>query len=248
VTAVTDVRGSAGGLRRSYELLRAFRHEQSDPDRFYRLQANDVADLLERWQPLDGARVLDVGGGPGYFTEEFSARGATAFVADASAGELALHARRPDRAVVATGTMLPIPSAVFDVCCSLNVLEHVREPWAVADEMVRVVRPGGLVFVSVTNWYSPWGGHETSPWHYLGGERAVERYRRRHGRPPKNRYGRSLFPIHVSEAMAWARHHRQAMLLEARPRYLPEWCRPIVAVPGLREVATWNLALVLRRV
>ena len=72
------------------------------------------------------------------------------------------------------------------------------QPWVVADEMVRVVRPGGLVVVSYTNWLSPWGGHETSPWHYLGGYVAADRYGRRYGHPPKNRYGVGLFPVSVA--------------------------------------------------
>jgi len=250
LTAVAgpDQERARDGLRRSYDLLKAFRREQADPDAFYRLQARDVADLVERWYPLAGARVLDVGGGPGYFTDEFTARGARALVADVDADELHLHGRRPGPAVVAEGGHLPLATASVDVSCSLNVLEHVPQPWTVADEMVRVVRPGGLVFLSLTNWYSPWGGHETSPWHYLGGEWAVERYHRRHGRPPKNRFGRSLFPLHVSDALAWARSHPHADLLAARPRYLPEWCRGVLAVPGLREIVTWNLAIVMRRV
>lgn len=247
MTAVADDR-RLGGLRRSYDLLRAFGREQTDPEGFYRLQSQDVADLIEQWHPLSGARVLDVGGGPGYFTDEFAARGATAFVADPDADELAPHDRRPEHPLVARGAVLPVATGAFDVCCSLNVLEHVHQPWAVADEMVRVVRPGGLVFISVTNWYSPWGGHETSPWHYLGGEHAAARYRRRYGRPPKNHYGRSLFPVHVSEAIEWARRQPSAELVDARPRYLPQWCRLLVHIPGLREIATWNLALVMRRV
>jgi hypothetical protein len=31
------------------------------------------------------------------------------------------------------------------------------------------------------------------------------------------------------------------------PRYHPWWAWWIVAVPGLREVATWNLAVVVRK-
>ena len=50
-------------------------------------------------------------------------------------------------------------------------------------EMARVVRPGGLVYCSYTLWLSPWGGHETSPWHFLGGHRAARRYEQRHGHP-----------------------------------------------------------------
>jgi len=127
------------------------------------------------------------------------------------------------------------------------VLEHVADWEAMLAEMVRVTRPGGVIFVSFTNWLSPWGGHETSPWHYLGGDRAARRYQRRHGRPPKNRYGTSLFPVSVAAALAWARAAGGAVLADAVPRYLPGWTRPLLRVPVLREFLTWNLLLVLRR-
>ena len=130
---------------------------------------------------------------------------------------------------------------------SSNVLEHVRSPAALGDELVRVTRPGGLVVLSYTNWLSPWGGHETSPFHYLGGERAVARYTRRYGRPPKNQIGTNLYKVSVVDGLRWARGQRDADVLAARPRYYPEWASPIVRVPLVREVATWNLLLVLRR-
>ena len=64
--------------------------------------------------------------------------------------------------------------------------------------MLRVTRSGGLVFISYTVWFGPWGGHETAPWHFLGGMRARRRYARVHGHEPKNRYGESLFPVTVA--------------------------------------------------
>ena len=103
------------------------------------------------------------------------------------------------------------------------------------------------MFLAFTNWLSPWGGHETSPWHYLGGDRAARRYHRRTGHEPKNRYGASLFPVSVGAALRWARGQRGAELVDFRPRYLPGWARPVVALPGLREFVTWNLVLVLRK-
>ena len=36
-------------------------------------------------------------------------------------------------------------------------------------------------------------------------------------------------------------------MLAALPRYYPRWCRGLVRIPGLREFATWNLLLVMRR-
>jgi hypothetical protein len=114
-------------------------------------------------------------------------------------------------------------------------------------EMVLVTRPGGVIFVTFTNWLSPWGGHETSPWHYLGGERAVARYQRRHGKPPKNRYGHSLHPVAIADVLGWARSAPDAVIVDAVPRYLPGWTRPMLHAPVMREFLTWNLLLVLRR-
>jgi hypothetical protein len=68
------------------------------------------------------------------------------------------------------------------------------------DEMLRVCRPGGVIFYSYTLWYGPWGGHETAPWHYLNGRYAARRYERTTGHPPKNVYGQSLFPVSMAAA------------------------------------------------
>jgi SAM-dependent methyltransferase len=234
---------SSAGLRRSAHLLDAFRAEQTDPARFYGLLARDSVRLVGEHGPLAGRCVLDVGAGPVQFARAFRAAGARYVALDADRRELG--GTRP--AVAGRGEALPIADGAVDVCFSSNVVEHVPAPWRFADELVRVTRPGGLVVVAYTNWLSPWGGHETSPWHYLGGYPAAERYGRRYGHPPKNRYGAGLFPVSVAAGLRWARSRPDAELVDARPRYLPPSARALLRVPGLRELATWNLWLVLRR-
>lgn len=234
-------------LRRSVRLLRDFRYEQPDPDRFYGALAADSAAQLAHFVDLDGRLMLDVGGGPGYFRAAFEARGASYLALDADAGELAGLGEIARGTVVGSGMELPFRDGAVDVCYSSNVLEHVPDPWRMAEEMVRVTRPGGMVFLSWTVWYGPWGGHETAPWHYLGGLRARRRYRRRHGREPKNRYGESLFAVTVGEGLRWARTQQQADVVALLPRYNPRWTWWLLRVPLLREVVTWNLVIVLRR-
>ena len=234
-------------LSRSVSLFRAFLLEQSAPDHFYGVLAADSVEQLSAHVPLDGATVLDVGGGPGYFADAFRGAGATYVGLEPDAGELVARGAPEPGTLRASGEALPVRTGAVDVCYSSNVLEHVRSPWTMADEMVRVTRPGGTVYLSFTPWLSPHGGHETAPWHYLGGGRARRRFRRRNGREPKNRFGESLFPVGVGAALRWARACPDADVVAAYPRYHPRWATWVVRVPGLREIVAWNLVIVLRR-
>jgi SAM-dependent methyltransferase len=227
-------------------LFRAFLREQTDPDHFYRTLAGDSVAQLSRYVGLPGRTVLDVGGGPGYFADAFRGAGARYLGVDPDVGELSARGAPAAGMIRAGGGALPVRSGAVDVCYSSNVLEHVPDPARLLSEMVRVTVPGGTVFVSFTPWWSPWGGHETAPWHYLGGDRARRRYLRRHGHEPKNRYGATLFGYSVAQALHWARSVPGAELVDAYPRYHPWWARWVVRVPAVREVASWNLAMVLR--
>jgi SAM-dependent methyltransferase len=232
-------------LARSIRLFRSFQSEQSDGQGYYTTLAADTAAQVARYVDLSGRIVLDVGGGPGFFATEFRRHGARCVCVDVDAGELT--GQGAPGGLLGSAMDLPLREGGVDVCFSSNVLEHVRQPWRMAAEMVRVTRPGGLVFLAYTNWLSPWGGHETSPWHYLGGERAARKYHDKYGKPPKNRYGRSLFPVSVGHGLRWARLRQDVDVVDAFPRYLPWWCRPVLQVPILREFATWNLVLVLKK-
>jgi SAM-dependent methyltransferase len=234
-------------LRRSVRLFGEFRLEQSDPDRFYSALAEDSVGQLSTYLDLAGRTVLDVGGGPGYFRTAFERAGARYWALDADVGELAGTGEIAAGTVVGDGMNLPFADGSVDLCYSSNVLEHVSDPWRMADEMLRVTRPGGVAFISYTVWFGPWGGHETSPWHYLGGRRARRRYLAKHGHEPKNRYGESLFPVTVRAGLDWARRQEAGVVLDAVPRYNPRWSHWTTRVPVLRELLTWNLVLVVRK-
>ena len=239
-------------LSRAVRLLAEFRFEQSDPARFYGALARDTADMVAdlcrgvTGTGLDGRTVLDVGGGPGYFADAFAARGAHYIGIEPDPAEMhagpAAH-RSGGTFVRASGMALPFADACADVCLSSNVAEHVRHPWQLGNEMLRVTRPGGLAVLSYTVWLGPFGGHEMGVTHYLGGARAAARYTRRHGHPPKNNYGSSLFAVSAADGLAWARS--TGALVAAFPRYHPRWAWPVTRIPGLREFLVSNLVLVL---
>ena len=249
VTKVAPV-PERGSLRRSVALFRAFLVEQTDPDHFYSLLAADSVAEVGRWTSLTGKDVVDVGGGPGYFADAFVAAGARYAGVEPDVGELTARGTSGVNALRGSGLALPLADGSVDVAYSSNVLEHVPTPEAMAEEMLRVTRPGGLVVISWTPWLSPWGGHETAPWHYLGGRRAADRYAARHGRRPKNDFGSSLFACSVGRMTRWLRHAErsgQVRVVEILPRYHPRWAKWVVRVPGLREVVSWNAVFVLEK-
>jgi SAM-dependent methyltransferase len=228
-------------------LFRSFLTEQSDPDGFYTLIADDSVFLVEQHTSLAGKTVADFGGGPGYYSEAFRRHGASTVLVDADIDEIRLQGRRTPGSVVGLAEQSPLADESVDIAFSSNLLEHVRDFDQVADEIVRVVRPGGVVALSYTIWWGPWGGHETSPWHYLGGHRAARRYERVNGRPPKNVYGTSMFAASTREGLRWIQGRPDLEVLEVRPRYLPPWSRWLLRVPVVRELLVWNLWIVARK-
>lgn len=263
-------------LQRAVELLAAFRFEQSEPARFYGLLARDTVTLISSlWNArklaahasaeevasahpegkggaLHGALILDVGGGPGYFGVAFSQAGAQYYTCEPDVGEMSAAGIHLQSSVRGSGLDLPFRNDAFDITYSSNVAEHVPDPWRMADEMIRVTAPGGMVILSYTCWLGPFGGHETGLWqHYVGGEFAARRYARVHGHEPKNRWGTTLFNVSCSDGLRYA--HKVSAgecakvdFIAAFPRYHPQWAWWMVKVPVLREFSVSNLVLVFQ--
>jgi SAM-dependent methyltransferase len=235
------------GLRRAFTLWRLFRAEQQDPEPFYRyLAAEAVADLDRRHGPLAGQAIVDLGCGPGHYTRAFRGAGATVIPVDNDAAEMALAGGPPDGAVLADAGDLPLDDASVDGAFCSNLLEHTPEAAPVIAEIERVLRPGGWGYISWTNWYSPWGGHDMSPDHYLGPKLGPRLYERRHGPPRKNPYGAGLWARHIGPTLRLVRDRPGLEIERVEPRYWP-WAAPVCRLPGLRELVTWNCAMRLRK-
>jgi SAM-dependent methyltransferase len=232
-------------IARARTLWRLFRNEREDPEPFYSLLAAELAaDLDARHGPLAGQVLLDLGCGPGHYTAALRARGAEVVPVDNAPEELGPEP--PAGALLADAGALPLPDASADgVVCS-NLLEHTPDTAAVLAEIERVLRPGGWAYVSWTNWYSPHGGHDMSPYHLLGPARGPALYERLHGPPRKNRYGEGLFPVHIGPTLRLARARPGLRVTGVEPRYWPR-LNALMRVPGLREVAAWNCVLRLER-
>lgn len=125
-------------------------------------------DLDRRFPIAPGDRVLDLGCGAGRHSFELLRRGAHVTAVDHDAEALGAVRAMFDamdaegevpqggtgETVVGDALALPFPDAHFDGVLVSEVLEHIPEDTAAMAEIARVVRPGGMVAVSVPR-YGP---------------------------------------------------------------------------------------------
>ena len=113
-----------------------------------------------------GSRVLDAGAGSGTFTNRLAAEGFDVTSTDVTDEALeVLRARVSGPVVRADATSLPFPAESFDAVVLAEVLEHVDDDSGALAEAARVLRPQGVLAVTVPRnpaWFSQsdrWAGH-----------------------------------------------------------------------------------------
>jgi ubiquinone/menaquinone biosynthesis C-methylase UbiE len=108
---------------------------------------------------VEGWRVLDVGCGHGLYSMAFALRraylcGCDLALPDLRAAYLTAQGMGLDgwaAFLAADGARLPVSENVFDLVVCNCVLEHIVEDQAALAGMVRALRPGGLLYLTVDN-------------------------------------------------------------------------------------------------
>jgi SAM-dependent methyltransferase len=113
-----------------------------------------------------GTTVIDVGCGAGRHSYEAYRRGADVIAFDQNAEELAevdtmlqamgqageAPASAKAQVVVGDALALPYSDGTFDVVIASEILEHVPDDRGAIAELVRVLRPGGSLAITVPRW------------------------------------------------------------------------------------------------
>ena len=121
--------------------------------------------IIERYVPLAGRRVLDLGCGLGEYVRAFDCAGAAALGCDVKRARLVEGRERGGRGLVlAAGEALPFADGALDVVVLNEVIEHVADEAATLREVARVLAPDGRALIYAPNRLFPFETHGV----YLG--------------------------------------------------------------------------------
>ena len=142
----------------------SYRHNEAYAAFLAGWDAGFYAKYADTLRPASGgARVLDVGCGVGQVVARLKEAGYEAHGVDVSEPNIQRARAFSDRCQLYNGKKLPFPDRFFASVGALNVLEHVDEPEAFIQEMVRVTQIGGRIVLSSPNFFRALGLRDYHP-------------------------------------------------------------------------------------
>ena len=212
--------------------------------------------LKSKKVPLSQKRLLDLGCGLGGYPIAFQEEGAQVVGVDLERGRIpGFHGK-----VTADALTVPFSEGSFDLVICASLIEHVSQPEVLIQEALRVLRPGGFLFLSYPPFYSPVGGHQFAPFHLLGERISTYVFRKR------NKFKKlvwlnermSMSPASYAASFgSWGlyrmtiRKTRQMMrqlpfdILDCSTRLLPI---NTAVIPILGEFLTWHVQFLARKI
>jgi 2-polyprenyl-3-methyl-5-hydroxy-6-metoxy-1,4-benzoquinol methylase len=214
---------------------------------FYQLQAVDAIRWIEQSKVRLGKETsaLDLGCGHGVFGSELIKKGCGVTFADEENYLLPEISNQPFRKINIDRDDLDSLGQYDLVVCS-NVLEHLAKPYQFIDAVQKLLLPDGKLYLSWTNWLSLWGGHEFSPFHYLGARRGHLVYDKIVGRKRKHTPFENLYPTSIGGVLKRVRQNPNLRLCRIAPRYFTEFSF-MMHIPVAREFLAWNCAMLIGR-
>ena len=136
---------------------------------------NQFSATLKKINPksLEGP-ILDFGSGVGHFVLEGLNRKMDIWGVDCLPGKVSrykrvvkLTSKEPsweERCILGSGENLPFESNKFSAISSWFVFEHISEPLPVLKELVRVLKPNGVIIIRAEDARTSWEAHCKIPW------------------------------------------------------------------------------------
>lgn len=245
----------------------------------YEKGADTIKCYSEKYKPymmFEGKEVLDIGCGAAGKTLYYLKQGADRVVGvdiveayEKEALRLAkkLGCTQNFNFVCASADNLPYPDNSFDTIIMSDAMEHVSNPEKVLDELLRIIRPDGHVYINFPPYGHPYGAHMSdainTPWiQYLYSEKScIKAYKELVADEPdaKERINlristdvRGKEYIGYINHMTVARFNRILRDRDLKPQYyleipLRNWMKPLTKIPHIKEAFVRMVVCVLTK-
>ena len=129
--------------------------------------SNYIQQLIQQEKlPSADLKILNVGCGPGRSSEYLSKFGkVTSIEYDKFCCEFASE-KTGLEIINGSITELPFSDNSFDLVCAFDVIEHVEDDLLAVNEMKRVVKDEGIIFITVPAYMSLWSHHDEINQHF----------------------------------------------------------------------------------
>ena len=220
-----------------------FRSQENYQKMQSNIAKNSINELKQKGIDFFSANVLELGAGGGGYSKILNQESGAFIASDLQKDTWVDKLDIPFKPVDVLEPF-PFESDVFDLIYCSSVIEHVANPDNLLKESWRVLKPGGVLFLSFPPFYSfaLIGGHQFKPFHFLG-ERLAVRLTNLIYRSNYQDYASSfgtfgLHPLTIDRVKHLIISH-QFQMLDIFTRLSPiNTCR----LPGLlKDLMTWHV-------
>ena len=240
--------------RKLFKLARSRKNSVQDYIKFEKFQCDLlVRYFLSQGILLNDKLLLDLGCGPGGYTQQFKFYGALPVGLDLDVTYLSPALMK----VSADALHIPFNDNQFDMVFCASLIEHIPNPEHLIAEIVRVTKQGGFIYISYPPFFSPGGGHQFSPYHLIGERFALwiyinrshqinnEWHRQRislHPESYKNAFRSwGLFPISIKKVKGIVKKY-SLDIIDCSTKYLQI---NFANIPLINEFTTWHVQFLM---
>ncbi|HEX4033144.1 MAG TPA: class I SAM-dependent methyltransferase [Solirubrobacteraceae bacterium] len=141
-------------------------HELEDAHWWYRGRRRIIDELMRGVSLGEGAQILDAGCGSGRNMVDLAKLGTVTGVEISDASVKRARLRDVGEILQCSLTDIPVPSDSFDMAVCLDVIEHIEDEQGALRELLRVIRPGGSLLITVPAYQWLWSNHDVINHHF----------------------------------------------------------------------------------
>ena len=144
-------------------------------ERMYRLEdtywwfvarRNLALGMVSKFNKASQPKIVDLGCGTGVVLQNLGKLGYAVGIDMSTLALERCHSRGIEGLCIGDGTQLPVATAKGDVMVGLDVFEHIEGDEAAFAEAFRILKPGGILVMSVPAFKSLWGPHDVALMHF----------------------------------------------------------------------------------